>query len=187
AALSLILLYAFAPSGRVRPNGRIFFLGAGFMLLETKAVVHMALLFGSTWIVNAVVFAAILVMIACANLYVLGVRPAKLAPYYALLIAALLANALIPMNVFLGLPPVARTLASCLVVFAPIFFAGVVFAAVFRESSAPDADFGWNIAGVILGGVSEQMSLALGFSHLMLVAAAYYLLSLGFRPRAAPR
>ena len=185
--LSLVLLYAFAPSGLVRPNGRIFFLGAGFMLLETKAVVHMALLFGSTWIVNVVVFGAILVMIACANLYVLVARPARLAPYYALLVAALLANALIPMNVFLGLPPVARALASCLVVFVPIFFAGVVFAVVFRESSTPDADFGWNIAGVILGGVSEQLSLALGFSHLMLVAVAYYLLSLGFRPRAAPR
>src|SRR5262249_19427627 len=36
--------------------GQMFFLGAGFMLIETKAVVHMALLFGGTWIVNSVVF-----------------------------------------------------------------------------------------------------------------------------------
>ena len=41
----------------------MFFLGAGFMLLETKGVVHMALLFGSTWYVNSIVFFAILVMI----------------------------------------------------------------------------------------------------------------------------
>ena len=42
------------------PAARMFFLGAGFMLLETKGVVHMALLFGSTWMVNSIVFFAIL-------------------------------------------------------------------------------------------------------------------------------
>ena len=55
----------------------MFFLGAGFMLLETKGVVHMALLFGCTWIVNSVVFFAILVMILCANLFVLTLQAAK--------------------------------------------------------------------------------------------------------------
>ncbi len=49
----------------------MFLLGAGFMLVETKAVVHMALLFGGTWIVNSVVFCAVLVMILAANLFVL--------------------------------------------------------------------------------------------------------------------
>ena len=63
------------------------------MLLETKGVVHMALLFGSTWVVNSIVFFAILVMILLSNLYVLAVRPRRLWPYYALLIAALLVNA----------------------------------------------------------------------------------------------
>ena len=48
----------------------MFFLGAGFMLVETKAVVHMALLFGGTWIVNSVVIFAVLVMILVANLFV---------------------------------------------------------------------------------------------------------------------
>ena len=53
----------------------MFFLGAGFMLIETKAVVQMALLFGSTWIVNSIVFCAVLSMILVANLFVLVVRP----------------------------------------------------------------------------------------------------------------
>jgi len=190
AVLSLVLLLAFAPPGPLRPNWRTFFLGAGFMLLETKAVVHMALLFGSTWVVNAVVFAAILLMIACANFYVLAARPARLAPYYAFLVAALLVNALVPMSAFLGLPLVVRTLTSCLVIFVPIFFAGVIFATVFRESRAPHADFGWNVAGIILGGLSEQLSLVLGFTHLLLVAVAYYLLSLALgsrHPGATPK
>jgi SAM-dependent methyltransferase len=183
AVLSLVILLAFAPLRRVRPNWQMFFLGAGFMLLETKAVVHMALLFGGTWVVNSVVFFAILVMILCANLYVLAVKPRNLAPYYVLLVAALLVNALVPMNVFLSLPSVARIIASCLVVFVPVFFAGVIFACAFRESRQPDVDFGSNVAGIILGGLSEHLSLVLGFNYLLLVAAGYYLLSVALRPQ----
>ena len=72
------------------------------------------------------------------------------------------------------------------VVFVPVFFAGVIFATTFRDSRQPDVDFGSNIAGIILGGLSEQLSLVLGFSHLLLVALAYYLLSLALRPRGLP-
>jgi hypothetical protein len=148
--------------------------------------VHMALLFGSTWIVNSVVFFAILVMILCANLFVLRLRPQRLGWYYAALAAALLVNALVPMSTFLALPPAARVAASCLVVFIPVFFAGVIFAALFRDSRRPDVDFGSNVAGIVLGGLSEQLSLVLGFNYLLLVALAYYLLSLVLRPRVRP-
>jgi SAM-dependent methyltransferase len=185
AVLSLVILFAFAPLRRVQPNPQMFFLGAGFMLLETKAVVHMALLFGSTWAVNTVVFAAILVMILCANLYVLKAKPENLLPYYALLVVALLVNAFVPMNAFLSLPALGRTLASCAVVFLPVFFAGIIFASAFSESRQPDADFGSNVAGIILGGLSEQLSLVTGFNYLILVALAYYLLSLVLRPRGS--
>ena len=186
ALLSGLILYGFSPGRRVRLNPQMFFLGAGFMLLETKGVVHMALLFGSTWIVNSIVFFAILVMVLCANLYVLRMQPRRLGPWYALLVAALLVNALVPMNVFLSLAPAARIAASCLVVFVPVFFAGVIFAALFRGSQRPEVDLGSNIAGIVLGGLSEQLSLVLGFSHLLLVAVAYYLLSAALRPRSLP-
>ena len=185
ALLSAVILFVFAPVRRIRPNWQMFFLGAGFMLLETKAVVHMALLFGSTWVVNSVVFFAILVMVVCANLFVLAAQPRRLLPYYVLLIAALLVNALVPMSAFLALPPLARTVSSCLVVFVPVFFAGVVFASAFRDSQQPDIDFGSNVAGIILGGLSEQLSLILGFNYLLLVAALYYVLSAVLRPRLA--
>jgi len=98
---------------RAVPSAQMFFLGAGFMLLETKGVVHMALLFGSTWIVNSVVFFAILVMILLANLFVLALRPKNLIPYYALLVVALLVNALVPMDYFLSMDVQKRTIASC--------------------------------------------------------------------------
>ena len=181
AVLSAVILLGLAAPRRARLNWQMFFLGAGFMLLETKGVVHMALLFGSTWAVNSVVFGAILVMIVCANLFVLKAEPRNLLPWYALLVAALLVNALVPMNAFLSLPPVARTLASCAVVFVPIFFAGVIFATAFSRSREPGVDFGSNVAGVIAGGLSEQLSLVVGFNYLLLVAIAFYLLSLVLR------
>jgi hypothetical protein len=185
AALSLVILVAFAPVRRDRPNGQMFFLGAGFMLLETKGVVHMALLFGSTWVVNSVVFFAILLMILLSNLYVQTIRPRRLWPYYALLAVALVANAAVPMSVFLALPGAARVLVSCAVVFVPVFFAGVIFGSAFRDSTRPDVDFGSNIGGVILGGLSENLSLMVGFNNLILLALAFYALSALLRPPSA--
>jgi SAM-dependent methyltransferase len=182
ALLSLALLAAFSPSRRLRLNWQMFFLGAGFMLLETKGVVHMALLFGSTWLVNSAVFFAILVMILAANLFVLKAGPGKLGLYYVLLVAALLVNALVPMNVFLSLPALERTVASCAWCSCRCF-AGVIFAAVFRDSRHPDVDFGSNVAGIILGGLSEHLSLVVGFNYVLLLAVTYYLLSAALRPR----
>jgi spermidine synthase len=180
--LSLIVLLLLAPVRQARPNGQMFFLGAGFMLLETKGVVHMALLFGATWMVNSIVFSAILTMILLSNLYVLRVRPRRLWPYYVLLVAALGLNSLIPMADFLALPGQTRVIVSCAIVFIPVFFAGVVFATSFRSSRRPDVDFGSNIGGIILGGLSEYLSLVIGFNHLLWVAIGYYLLSAILQP-----
>ncbi|MFO0891944.1 MAG: hypothetical protein U0790_22765 [Isosphaeraceae bacterium] len=175
--LSLVILWRFAPVGTTRPNGQMFFLGAGFMLLETKGVVHLALLFGSTWMVNSIVFAAILLMALLSNLYVLRFRPRRIWPYYLLLLASLLVNLVVPMTSFLDLPGAFRVPASCLVVFVPIFFAGIIFATAFRDSAKPDVDFGSNIGGVILGGLSENLSLVFGFNNLLFLAIGYYALS----------
>lgn len=183
AVISLVILRLVVPARSIRPNGQMFFLGAGFMLLETKGVVHLALLFGSTWVVNSIVFFAILVMILLSNLYVLVVKPRRAWPFYALLLGALLLNIAVPMTRFLALPGAAKMVVSCAVVFVPIFFAGVVFATAFQRSDQPDLDLGWNIAGVILGGLSEYLSLVVGFNALLVLAIVYYLLSALLTPR----
>jgi len=150
--------------------------------------VHMALLFGSTWLVNSVVFFAILVMILASNVFVLAVKPTRLWPYYALLFAALAVNILVPMSAFLALPGSQKVVASCAVIFVPIFFAGIVFAVSFRRSSRPDVDFGSNIAGAMLGGLAESLSLLVGFNYLLVVALIFYGLSAALgRPALAGR
>lgn len=190
-ALAFLLIFLFLPrqplpTGIPRFSLRMFFLGAGFMLIETKAVVHMALLFGSTWMVNSVVFFAVLVMILLSNLFVLKIQPGRLQPYYAGLLAALAANIFIPLDFFLGMERTIQVIASCVLVFAPIFFAGVVFAVSFRESHSPDRDFGANTAGAMAGGLAENASMLLGFRYLLIVAVVFYLLSSLFRV-SAPR
>jgi SAM-dependent methyltransferase len=177
AVLSLAILLAFAPNRRVRPNWHMFFMGAGFMLLEAKGVVHLALLFGSTWLVNSIVFFAILVMVLCSNLWVLLCRPVRLWPYYILLAGSLVVAILVPMNTFLNLPGTARVAASSAVVFVPVFFAGVIFGTAFRDSASPDVALGSNIGGAILGGLSENLSLLIGFNNLCVLALLFYAMS----------
>jgi spermidine synthase len=158
-------------------NLQLFFLGAGFMLIETKAVVTMALLFGGTWIVNSVVFTAILVMILLANLYTFRWKPANLWPYYTALVISLALNVIVPLDAFLGMSRGIQVLGSCLLVFTPIFFAGIIFAGSFRRSANADTAFGMNVAGAMLGGLAEYSSMALGFKYVVLIALLFYIAS----------
>jgi hypothetical protein len=196
--LSIVLWFLFRPrtlpssqAGMPLPSEiglslRSFFLGAGFMLVETKAVVQMALLFGSTWMVNTVVFAAILVMSLAGTLFVAGFAPKRLEPYYiGLFIAAALGIA-IPLDTFLGMAPGLQIAASCMLVFAPIAFAGVIFATTFARSVRPDRVFGANVAGALLGGIAENASVFIGFQYLLCVAVGFYLLSSLFGNRRLP-
>jgi hypothetical protein len=162
---------------------RSFFLGAGFMLVETKAVVQMALLFGGTWMVNTVVFAAILVMSLAGNVYAGKVNAKRLEPYYLGLFIALGIGLAIAPNAFLGYDPTVQILGACALVFAPIAFAGVIFATSFRRTSQPDRVFGANVAGALAGGLAENCSVLLGFRLLLCVAVGFYLLSALFGNR----
>ncbi|HSA60347.1 MAG TPA: hypothetical protein VLJ37_11760 [bacterium] len=183
AGLALLLLFLFLPRPKHELKGQrplsiqIFFLGAGFMLIETKAVVSMALLFGSTWVVNSVVFFAMLVMILAANGWILKFEPKRLWPYYGGLLTALALNVLIPLDVFLGISRSLQVVGSCALVFSPVLFAAVLFAAAFRHTGAPDRAFGFNIAGAMLGGLAEYGSMLLGFRHMLWVAILFYALS----------
>jgi len=156
---------------------RSFFLGAGFMLVETKAVVHMALLFGGTWTVNTIVFAAVLLMSLAGNLFAMKVKPRNLVPYYVLLFVSLAVNVLVPIDAFLGLSQAVQIAGACLLAFAPVACAGVIFAVSFARSQRPNQMFGANVAGALLGGLAENASMMLGFRYLIVVAALFYLLS----------
>jgi SAM-dependent methyltransferase len=175
--LGVGMVYLFLPKGRIAINGRMFFLGAAFMLLETRAVVQMALLFGSTWLVNSAVFFTVLVLILLANLYVLKVQRVHLFWHYVGLLIFLTVGVLTPVDVFLSGGMLWRYTVPCILALGPMFFAGIIFAVSFRDATGPDLAFGSNIAGSVLGGLAESFSMLLGFQHLLLLAMILYLLS----------
>jgi hypothetical protein len=121
-------------------------------------------------------------MILAANLFVLWARPERLTPWFVGLLATLALNAMVPLDSFLGLSRGVQVTGACLLVFVPIFFAGVIFAVAFGRSTQPDRAFGANIAGAMLGGLAEYSSMLLGFQLLVLVALVFYALA-AFSPR----
>ena len=116
--IAMVLFFMPKGSGGLRINIRMFFLGAAFMLLETKAVVQMALLFGSTWLVNSAVFFSALVLILFANLYVLKVPSTRLTLPYAALLASLAVSVLVPFDMFLSGGILWRYVLPCLLALA---------------------------------------------------------------------
>ncbi len=175
--IGMVLLFMPKGSGGLRINVRMFFLGAAFMLLETKAVVQMALLFGSTWLVNSAVFFSALLLILLANLYVLKMPSVRLNLPYGALLASLAVSVLVPFDIFLSGGIVWRYVLPCLLALGPMFFAGIIFARSFRDEAHPEHAFGSNIAGSMIGGLAEQFSTLLGFQHLLILAICFYLLS----------
>lgn len=180
AAIALGLVFGLAPrEARSGFSGHMFFLGAAFMLLETRSLVTFSLLFGSTWLVNSLVFFAILLSVLLAVVVSARwpVRPS--AALYGGLLGALLLAYQLPADAFLALEPapVRYTLAS-LVAFLPIFLANVVFASSFKLTGrAADVAFASNLLGIMAGGMLEYVALVIGYRHLLLLVIAFYLLS----------
>ena len=165
-----------------------FFLGAGFLLLETKSITTISLFFGATWLVSLVVIFGVLIMVLLANL-----AAAKLKIYTPWLYLPLLGSVgflyFLPSSAVLTWSSYAR-LAYCLVLIPlPIFFAGLIFSLGLRTSGDPSFALGSNLLGAMVGGFVEYLGMVTGTKALLLIVLAFYLASLLTRPRgvlAAP-
>ncbi|MBI3980263.1 MAG: spermidine synthase [Chloroflexi bacterium] len=178
--LAIGLTRAAAPPGTLRRfQPHFFFMGAAFLLLETKSVVSFSLLFGSTWLVNSLVFFAILAMVFLAVMVNRWVRIGSVTPLFVALFCALaIAYALPPERLLIPNAPLRYAVAS-LLVFSPILLANLIFSRLFRESVNPDVGFASNLLGAVLGGLLEYLSLSLGYQFLILVVAVLYALAFG--------
>ncbi|HJW74923.1 MAG TPA: spermidine synthase [Thermoleophilia bacterium] len=171
--------------GEMRPYLDLFFMGAAFLLLETKNVVQFALLFGTTWLVNALVFFGILlaVLLAVEVARRLPLPPARL--LYLLLAAALVAAALVPPETLLAMPFWPRLGAAIAIAFTPVFLANLVFAQRFRAVGSSTIAFGANLLGAMVGGVLEYAALITGYRALLGAVFVLYLLAFLTRPGLA--
>lgn len=185
--LIAMLIIALCSWGAVRGLGGpgaiewpLFFLGGGFLLLETRGLTTAALLLGSTWEVTSAVFAGVLLMALIAT--GLAARFSRWKPLmnsaYVLLAAALLLNYVIPMSALIGLPYAAGVAAGTTLVSLPLLASGMIFALLLDRAGSADRAVASNLLGAMAGGLLENLSMLTGFRALLLVAAAFYALSL---------
>jgi SAM-dependent methyltransferase len=149
-------------------------MGAAFLLLETKNIVQFALLFGTTWFVNALVFGGVLISVWLAIETARRVRLPRMPVLYLALLAALVLAWAVPQESLLSLSPVPRFFAAVALAFAPIYVANLVFAKRFATVGSSTVAFATNLLGAIVGGCLEYLSLVTGYRFLLVVVAALY-------------
>jgi len=158
----------------VRPEGlHMFFLGAGFLLLETKGVTELALLFGATWITNTVVIAAFLVMAMAANTTIMF-RRVSYQLSYVLLFVCLLVAGFFPYAALDALSSIPKVLAAGALTALPVFFSGLVFSRSFQRCSDPAQALGMNLLGAVVGGALENLVMIGGTPLLGVLATVLY-------------
>jgi hypothetical protein len=171
----------------MRPYADLFFMGAAFLLLETKNVATFALLFGTTWFVNALVFAGVLLIVLAAVETTRRVRTPPLPAVYAGIAASLALAWIIRPEWLLPLSFWPRLTAATLLAFLPIFLANVAFAKRFQSSSDSQSAFAVNLLGAIVGGCLEYAALVTGYNNLLLLTGLLYLAAFLLVPRQGAR
>ena len=174
ASAALILPGVRRSTGRW--SWQCFLLGAGFMLLETKAITQFALLWGSTWAVSSLAIASVLVMALAANMVVLRYDvPRRGWLVGTILIALLAASVMLPIGTIAFQSRAAESAFYAALFFSPIFCAGLLFGSAIKHSSSVERDYGVNLLGAMTGGVAEYTSLIIGYRWLAVVIAVCYL------------
>jgi hypothetical protein len=184
AAAAAVLLSARATGTALRRFSLHFFtLGVAFLLLETRSLVSFSLLFGTTWIVNALAFFGILagVLLAIVINARWPIRSPR--PFYIGLFAAIAVAYLVPPESLLIDPPWLRYMLAAVLAFAPVFFANLVFSYSFRDTKTADMAFASNLLGAMVGGALEYLALLTGYQVLLLLVAGLYGLAWLFATR----
>ncbi|HYT35984.1 MAG TPA: hypothetical protein VEL49_02310 [Ktedonobacteraceae bacterium] len=190
AGLAMVAIFAvggvliFAPRKVLRRfDWHMFFLGVAFMLLEVKSLTTFSLLFGSTWLVNSLVFFAILTSVFLAILVNRRFKIKHIGLFYVLLFGILVLNIVLPPETLLLGNLVARYLLASALAFAPVFLANIIFTNSFRDSEAADIAFASNLLGIMVGGGLEYLSMLMGYRLLLVLVIVFYALAFLLRHR----
>jgi hypothetical protein len=158
-------------------NWHLFFMGAAFLLIETKAVTTLALIFGSTWMVNAIVFSAVFVMILLANLLADKLSFLTFTSLYIGLFVVLLVNYFFNFLILNQFDFNLRVLLSGCIIGLPLFFAALIFAKAFSVITSPSLALASNLFGALVGGLLEYLDMWTGLRFLNIIAIVLYVLS----------
>jgi len=184
-AISLAGIFWVAPRSTLRQfDWHMFFLGVAFALLEVKALTTFALLFGSTWNVNSLVFFAILTSVLVAVLVNARFTFRRIWIFYLLLFGMLGLNLMVRPETLLLQNAIARYVIASGLIFAPVFLANVIFSNSFRETELADVSFASNLLGIMVGGMLEYISMLTGYYLLLVAVIAFYFLAMVLRGRS---
>lgn len=171
--LSILMYRGFLPEAPRTSYLPFLFLGAGFMLVETKAITELGLTFGNTWQVIGIAIVSILLMAFLGNG---AVRLLKIrSPYFSylcLFVTLLLGWWIARIG---GLPSTTTgRVATAVILTCPLFFSGIVFSTLLGSGSKISSAMSLNLFGAMCGGILEYNSMYFGFRMLYLLALGLY-------------
>ena len=174
--LSLLLVRNFVAETPRLGHLSFFFLGVGFMLVETKGITEMGLAFGNTWQVVGIVFVGVLTMAFLGNGLVQWLNIKRSAIAYLFLFAALAAGWLSARSGGFASTPIGR-LETVALLSLPLLFSGIVFSTLLSAGAYISGIMATNLLGAIVGGLLEYNSMYFGFQALYLMALVCYILA----------
>jgi hypothetical protein len=172
-AMSLLMGASFVADAPKFGHLSFFFLGAGFMLVETKGITEMGLTFGNTWQVIGVVIAGILTMAFLGNCLVQWLNIRRSLVPYLFLWTALAVGWLAARSGGFASTPVGR-LETAVVLTLPLLFSGIVFSTLLSTTKQIAGIMAMNLLGAICGGLLEYNSMYFGFRALYVMAMVCY-------------
>ena len=174
--ISTFVTATFLPERPRFSDSPFLFLGAGFMLIETKGITEMGLTFGNTWRVVGLVICGILAMAFLANSVVQRFRIRGSVIPFLFLLSSLAVGWMIARNGGFHSTALGK-LEAIIVLTCPIFFSGIVFSTLLASRTGISGIMAVNLFGAMLGGLLEYNSMYFGFRFLYLLAMGFYVLA----------
>jgi len=176
---AFFLVRGLLPSRHFEPSAlSFFFLGGGFMLVETKAITELGLVFGNTWQVVGITIVSVLVMAYFANLFAARLNRRILTPAFIGLSAVLMAGYYVASHGSIPAISFPEKLMLVALLASPLFFSGLAFSTLLKAAPNVSTAMAYNLMGAMLGGILEYNSMRFGFSFLYLIGLLLYGLAL---------
>jgi len=150
-------------------------MGAGFSFFQVFGVNQGAILFGSSWIVNAVVISSMLCVILGANLLWQSFPRPNLVRVLFLGMSAVLGGMyFIDFSSFLSLSAQGKSLVIFFFIGGPMLLSGYNFACMFEAAPDKSRALGANLFGALIGGALQLSTFLMGIKSLLLLASTAY-------------
>jgi hypothetical protein len=144
------------------------------MLIETKAITELGLLFGNTWHVVGITIISVLVMAYLANVFAARLTRQAVTLSFLGLFAVLLVGYAVAIRGSIPATALPERILMVAILVGPLFFSGLVFSTLLKSTENISVAMAYNLMGAMLGGALEYNSMRFGFSSLYLIALGLY-------------